>query len=358
LLSNIQVLRAIAAYLVVSAHVLELWHIRHADMETGFSEPIGVFGVDIFFVVSGFIMARTTRGRVIAPSRFLWNRITRVVPLYWAITLTLYGVTLVGIKVFGMSHISVTYLARSLLFMPYVDANGVLNPYPILGVGWTLNFEMFFYLVFSFVLFLNSPNRDLLVVPIFLLTTTAYFNCPNQTLGFFGNTIVWEFVYGVLIARLTECASPARHIVVMRGLVAILAGCVVLGLGPTAYHHGLHPLRFVYSGIPAALILYGAVDLERHSVSIKNRFAIGQGDASYCIYLLHPLVLQVSERLLALNGLSSSKPYLFIAYILTVAVIGLIGTGVHLLVEKPLLRRLRNGAKPAMKVATPAMKVT
>ena len=112
----------------------------------------GAAGVDIFFVVSGFIMVVTTMKRDMAPGEFLLHRIARIVPVYWVVTILLFAIVMYGFKPVGIMRMQPDWLAKSLLFIPF-DRDGRVEP--IISVGWTLNYEMFFYLLFALGLFVR-----------------------------------------------------------------------------------------------------------------------------------------------------------------------------------------------------------
>src|SRR6185437_14170487 len=134
-LDNIQALRAIAALLVVFVHLA----VPVAALGVA---PFGAGGVDLFFVISGFIMVYTTVGRPISGAEFLGRRIVRIVPLYWLLTLAVFGIALIAPTLLQFTTASWGQLLKSLFFIPFAKANGDVQP--VLFLGWTLNYEMFF----------------------------------------------------------------------------------------------------------------------------------------------------------------------------------------------------------------------
>ena len=137
-LVSIQALRALAALAVTTYHALQ-W------ADGGFD--VGRAGVDVFFVISGFIMWHVTAGRDMAPADFLWRRLTRVAPLYWLSTLGVLAVALVWPAFLPEVRPGWAHLALSLAFIPHLDPKGL--PFPTLPPGWTLNYEAVFYLIFA-----------------------------------------------------------------------------------------------------------------------------------------------------------------------------------------------------------------
>src|SRR5262249_39672775 len=142
-LDSLQALRAVAALSVV------LYHIDFIGR--------GAFGVDIFFVLSGFIICHVTAAD---RQHFLLKRLIRIVPLYWARTLVVCALALAAPRLLQTTSDSWMGLLKSLFFIPYEKESG--RVYPVLFLGWTLNYEMFFYVVFSIALALRPALAPLL----------------------------------------------------------------------------------------------------------------------------------------------------------------------------------------------------
>lgn len=248
---SIQYLRGIAALLVV-------WH--HATNQiTGMSEflpsDFGVSGVDLFFVISGFIMVVTTAGSSITPTQFWSRRIARVVPIYWLLTLLMVCVALAAPGLFKTLRIEPLKLVQSLLFIPHFSASFPAFAWPVLVPGWTLNFEMFFYAVFGASLIVPLRWR-LWVVSIFFLGLAAI----GMLLGPFESAVartytspmLVEFVAGALIgARWTR--QPWR-LALWLSFVLIAAGATLLVLRDRG------PLGPFSQAAGAALMVIGALD--------------------------------------------------------------------------------------------------
>ncbi len=144
MLFNVQVLRAVAALLVVIVHLEALTKIAGLPQGVTIS---GNSGVDLFFVISGLIMVVTTAERPQSSYRFLRNRITRIVPLYWLITLSVAVIALIAPALLQSTTASLPQIVKSLAFIPYHRPDGVMQP--VVFVGWTLNYEMMFYIIFA-----------------------------------------------------------------------------------------------------------------------------------------------------------------------------------------------------------------
>jgi peptidoglycan/LPS O-acetylase OafA/YrhL len=327
---GIQVLRALAAIMVLVGHVLaEAEH--YFDQSFALSGLPWTSGVDIFFVISGFIItlsASRIRGTRHASLRFIWHRILRVVPLYYLFT-TLMLAALVfvpgGVK---DTVLDPAQVISSYLFVPYERYDGRIAP--ILSLGWTLNYEMFFYGIMAFALAL--PRRAAFVAALGVLSglsVTGLIVRPDQTmLAFWTNPIILTFVFGILIAR-AQMAGLTRK----KGGVVVFAiglgGLVVLNTMVS----GLP--RFISSGIPAAFIVAAPVLFSEQTWA--PRIGIVLGDASYALYLSHRFVLRAATLIL-LPFLPASP---LAALLFTVLVCGaaiLASVCVYYRIEKPMLR--------------------
>lgn len=292
----------------------------------------GTVGVDLFFVISGFIMWTTRETSRRRPVRFWLARIVRIVPLYWIFTTIYLAAALVTPESFYVVHLEVAHILKSYLFVPASHPNlGLIAP--VYTLGWTLNYEMFFYLLFGFCLFIPSPRlRFALSAAAFLLLVGG--GLLGQPQGAIARTytdpIMLEFLAGVMLAIL----SP---LLVRGGTIAgvlLLASAVVWVA--VVYGYGFVPERIVSHGIPAVSAVAGALMIERAARERPSRFWLMLGDASYSIYLAHPF----AQRLLLISvnrtiGLSAISPTL---YVLSAFVIGIAGGVIcHFLIERPLL---------------------
>lgn len=321
-INNIQALRAFAAVAVAIFHTgLVLPHLQ----------PIGSFGVDIFFVISGYIMARILATN---SSFFLRRRLIRIVPPYWAMTLLLFLFALLFPQLLEATRASGTELWKSLLFIPYYKSNGVLEP--LLFVGWSLNYEMFFYLTISAGLLL-VPRRPLLFASAAVLSVTAL--CHNLPVrgalaDFYGDKIMVEFVLGILayeIARRVPAdfarrTRPASLLVLLLSLfgIAFLQAAMPVRV---PFHWEAVELLSMAVVLSASLLSQGGWDTDLAGLVLI-------GDASYILYLVHPYIENLLDRIVAqrMPMLSIASP-LGAAVAVTLSV--LIAILVHLRVEKP-----------------------
>jgi len=299
-LPAIQILRGLAAVLVVFHHssVLVATHNVHPSWVVDSRlNIIGAAGVDIFFVISGFIMYYTTiqKKGIRNAAGFLRKRTLRIYPLYWFWTSMLLLVALSKLAQPAHTH-DARFVLSSYLLIPVFNGK---NFDPFLYQGWTLSFEMLFYCVFalgiwincrkSILVFLSASFTGMFVVSLFLP--------PGGGAKYlFSNTVIIEFLFGVALAQLflrTGKKTPPKllrkggPVVLMALGSGLLLSTVLI---PTA-QMGLFiwgPWRFVVWGIPSALIVLGFVTWKR---SFTHPALVYLGDASYSTYLAHIFVL-------------------------------------------------------------------
>jgi exopolysaccharide production protein ExoZ len=319
---SIQYLRCIAAMMVVWQHA--------TGQIAAIDSQFGAHGVDLFFVISGFVMVAATAGRDVSPMAFMRRRLLRVVPLYWMLTIGMVWVALVVPGTFSSLVVETDTFLKSLLFIPHFSATFPDQALPLLAPGWTLNFEMYFYLVFALALLLPESRR----IPALLV----YFGA-SAALGWvwgpfdtaigqtYTSPMLLEFVAGVLIAH------------------AWLSGWLNVStrLSAAAIILGFFALLFVdrgVEGIAASLIVVGA--LNRAWAGWHHGLLRRLGDASYSIYLTHLFTLaavRVSLGHIVPPGPSPLVDGLFLCLGLVAS--AAVGYASYVCMEKPLLSRFR-----------------
>lgn len=329
MLLSLQYARAVAALLVVYAHL------------SGFAlfSPLGLpefggMGVDLFFVISGFVMWESAQRY--AAGQFVLRRIARIVPAYWFYTSLLVAIVLVAPSLAPNVSFDGWALAGSYFFIPYTNAKGLQNP--ILLQGWTLNYEAFFYGVFALALLWQGRRRRFVFVSGVLLSLCAcgaILRPEGAAATMATSPMLLEFLFGMGISVLLKGWWPNQRVslalAVVGGMVLVITEIAV---EPAAW-------RVLQFGLPAALLLVGLIGLE--PAWRRRPFAplLRVGDASYSLYLCHPFVL--STAAVAVRPLSPIADATLVAIVFAVA--GLLGScAVALLsfqgLEKPLARRL------------------
>lgn len=332
MLLNIQVLRAVAAYLVVLVH---LGTLLFAVGVSGESTLIGNCGVDLFFVISGYLMILTTAEKSPSASHFIVNRVIRVVPMYWLCTLGVFTIALFAPSLLISTSATVDGLVESLLFIPFEKYHGQVQP--ILFLGWTLNYEMFFYCIFALSLLL--PRRLSVVAALIVISTMPLFGllfAPMSVIvRFYVDPIMLEFVMGMMCALALARWRPLSLAAAWTALIA--GGAVMLG----RYHFVPLGERALWSGLPATAILCGAISLEMHGRVWRNGFMQLLGASSYSLYLIHPFVIQAFAKVVPVSAVAGSPVLPISAILIVLLLVGGVAIALHRTIERPLTRWLR-----------------
>lgn len=335
-LISIQVLRAVAALGVLIAHFWpEFEQFGHPNPFPNFAA--GGAGVDLFFVISGFIMVYTSESFFAQPGgsmQFMLRRLARIVPLYWAVS----GAWLLFLLILRNGHIALedlswSSIAATFLFLPYPRPSGI--NVPVVGVGWTLNFEMFFYLCFAFAVALRRRRAVISVAALFgAIIAISHFVRPGpfNPLSFLADPIIFEFVYGMLIAL----AFRAGVRIPLGFTVALLTLSAGTFLYTVAY--GFQPRWLMWGGAAACVV--GALTLSapvaRPNLLLRGLAIVG--DASYALYLTHTVDMAIPRFYIAPVVHPAHHPWIYAAILLVFCV----GTAIaiHYLFERPVTRAL------------------
>lgn len=292
-IASIQILRGVAALAVIIAHTYGIIGVKNGIA----SYPTfarGAAGVDLFFVISGFVMVISSEGLAGTPSgpaRFIVSRLSRLVPLYWTVTSIMLGYFLF-VRPGGLSAANYDWasVVASYAFVAHPMVNGVYMP--LVGVGWTLNYEMFFYLIFAVGLF--APRRIGAVGVAALLVVVGLFGrqwpLPGP-LSYLADPMLIEFVFGVGIALAfregIRLPAPVAY-----GVLVVAAVFLTSDLASANDYP-----RYLIWGIPSALIVACLVSLKDDYSAARWKFPRLLGDASYSLYLIHPLTMAALDQL-------------------------------------------------------------
>lgn len=194
---------------------------------------------------------------------------------------------------------------KTITILPIFDF-GTFPWKPILYVGWTLSFEWLFYLIFGFLILLKIKNKSLfLVVLLSILSFTGLLSpLDNIQFNFFTNPIVWEFCMGVFVANYFIKQSVSKHLSILIFLTGILFYLIIIykGFGIHAEaNSNNYPIyywqRFFMWGIPSALIVFGAVFIEKNTKNYFNsKILLLLGEASFAIYLIHTMIISFVNK--------------------------------------------------------------
>jgi exopolysaccharide production protein ExoZ len=318
-IGNLQLLRGIAAIGVVfyhTAYLLADGH--HTDLR----------GVETFFVISGFIMCYISQND---PKSFFLKRVVRIVPLYWLCTAFVLALSFqMVLRPWTWPADFVPHILKSLFFLPS-------DQHPILGVGWTLNYEMYFYLLFALALWIHRRAAPLIAAILVTgILALAPLGCGHFLCVYYADDYVKFFVFGIALYYFWSGVAPLlpkmATAVVGTGIIALL---YATELAPS----WLGPLPGWAGIVMPVAVVAAALAMSRTGTDVASRPLLLIGDASYAIYLTHTIAM-ISVPSLVAAGMPAPNTSAAIALVL-VGVCVAIGIAVHLAIEKPVGRRLR-----------------
>ena len=326
--NGVQIVRLMASTMVVVFHATKLA-----------SERIGhvmiwrkaAYGVDLFFVVSGFVIVWSSAKLINRPEGWLVfaeRRLVRIVPMYWLATTVKILLMLAVPALILHARLTWTTALASYAFLPSTNLDGSF--FPLLGVGWTLNFEMAFYLLFGIALSLRWNVYFALAILLSLQGLAIFLRQPTwPAASFYLDPIVFEFLFGMLIGRFCLSRKQLPRAVAL----SLFFGGFALLLAPFGY---TLILRVFFAGIPAAMILWGVTSLEPIFERTPS-LLLFLADASYTTYLFHLLVAQAAPILLLRYHLH--RP--LVSVVLSSLISLLVGAAVHQYLERPMTNWLR-----------------
>ena len=324
-LDSVQYIRALAAYLVVIFHVSATLNLKTDGAVAIFSA--GAIGVDIFFVLSGFLMALIVCQRREIDSHFLLRRLIRIAPLYYLLTFVLFTLAAVAPELLGSNRLDFGRLAASLLFVPYPAADGSVTP--ILSLGWTLNYEMFFYCLIagSTRLFGDRKLHVTVLLLIGLVIAGQIFEL-GMLWNFYTDPIILEFAAGVVLYHYIYNDRTARNRFAPG--VLLLGGMAMIAIAPGLGEH-LH--RFFAMGLPAILVVAGGVQ----ALTFKAEWLKKLGDWSYSTYLIHTFIIHLA--VIGLGAVGAIGPLGLAVTVVPATVLA--SALLYRFVEVPMVRNLR-----------------
>jgi exopolysaccharide production protein ExoZ len=336
-LLTIQALRAFAAASVVVHHILVV-AVQKAGYQYQFPSTAAA-GVDLFFLISGFIMVYThfeDFGEVRSSASFIWRRVIRVVPLYWIATTATVVLLLLVPGAFSTQKLDWNNVVPSYLLLLSREPNGSLNT--ILPTGWSLCYEMYFYVLFALLLLLSRRMFVIAAGAVFATGLAIYaagISVPAwATVA--TNPLLLEFYLGTLVAFLFIQGHYLPTLLAIVGVAASILAVLILGdPGPNDWM-----MRVLYWGLPAAIILSATISLERAGLRVP-RFLIALGESSYSLYLFHIFFVVASAKMWSYAHLTERLP----VYVLGLgSFVGALGIShvIYLRVEKPLTQRLKS----------------
>jgi exopolysaccharide production protein ExoZ len=331
-LLSIQYLRGLAALSVLGTHALQ-WPLP--EINIGLLKT-GRLGVDVFFVISGFIITTIAGDGRFDPREFLIRRAFRIVPAYWAATLL---ITILAIAIpaqFRTTIPTTEGLVKSLLFIPSLDPKA-----PLLLLGWTLNFEVFFYVIFASLFFLKSEVRAIVLLGIFasLIGIGQTVTGLSHVEAIYTSPSLIGFSLGTILAQAHRHGLFQRFCEQLRW-TAIVAPCVLLVAFYMVDWDGGEEIalwkHILMSSTALSIVLLGLNYEAASQVAYVKLFKY-VGDISYSVYLFHIFsvgaIWAVSKRLFDVH-----RPLVYLGCATLVILVGLAsGLVCHHFIERPFL---------------------
>lgn len=306
--------------------------------DISFDVTIGNAGVDLFFVISGFIMVHVTHGRDQTCLGFWIDRLRRIVPLYWFYTLLMASIALFLPFILKTAEFDAIHILKSLFFIPSYHPNPAYNDHvwPLLVQGWSLNYEMFFYFVFGSLMVFGSiwiRTGGLTLILVVLVVLGQIFGSADPAWRTYTSPLLLEFLAGAGIG-----------VAYLRGNMITRKGawlCITIGLGLfvlAIWRPGWAEGRAIVWGLPSVFLVVGALGLETGRGSFRTLNLLG--DASYSTYLSHTFTLGVIGVLWGRfgNGSALFDGLMFLFALVASAAIGILS---YQLIEQPMDQWLR-----------------
>lgn len=345
IINSIQFLRGFAALAVVIHHTGGYVK-RYFEPTLLFGDKfsIGFAGVDLFFVISGFIIHFTSKKYLNNPSKlkeYLQKRFIRVYPIYWIITTILFFSSWLIVQVLNKNIFSIGYPNTILAYIQtytLFPLHFAINP-----VTWTLSYEIFFYLCFALLI----VSKRLWIIPALILAISFYnifINIPEivevklNYFNFIFSGYNFEFMLGFLIYQFYEKIKLSNIISVILLIISISV-IVLFGYEIGDYDSYKRVLTF---GLPSGLILLSLLNLEQNNTISFPKFTIILGDASYALYLIHfPMMLFMNKIPQILGYKFNANQEVWYSYFIILSII-FTSIFLHKWVEMPVAKKLNN----------------
>jgi len=341
---SLQASRAIAATLVVLYHLgLYMANTDYFGIEA-FSVPFafGSAGVEFFFVLSGFIILSAHRNDIFQPRKlagYIKKRLVRIYPTYWIIFLPVFLLAIASASLQHTVPHDIFVIVKSLLLVPQNKAVVGGTGAPVLAVAWTLQYEMFFYLFFAFMILSRWLSIIFAVAILYNYTVVQSHTFP---FSFLSQDYILLFAMGMIVSL----ACTSKKTIVSRPLFYVNTGAVMflcVALDTVADIGSLEKWSTILYGLSSCLMIFGLVRGEDAGrVVFGGRRMQLLGDSSYALYLIHlPLMSLVCKLslLTPMDKLGIPGAMLFYCVILSLCLLG--SVAFHLRIEKPVTAFLR-----------------
>jgi exopolysaccharide production protein ExoZ len=346
---SIQALRAVAILLVVYTHALDsATMVFGSSLQSKFYylKDWGPIGVDLFFAISGFIMTRVVESYISRGhwKSFIIKRILRIVPLYWLLT-----AVAILLKTYMNINITSLEIGKAFYFFPFLDKEEFI--FPIMNVGWSLSYEVYFYLIIAVMIILVKPDNFLYKLIAFLVGACfigLLFDYKNILYTFLTSSLLLEFAMGIVCGIVYDRIKRSKYslrfawVLVIVGTMTALS-TILWKFKPTDIslvleNNALAIFRGVIWGVPCAMILLGSVLLEKNKSFKTPDFIKFLGDASYSNYLGHMFIINIatkfSHKIFMYSDAFSADLYIIILVIICT----LVSAPIYMYIEKPLTK--------------------
>jgi len=356
-LKSLQSLRALAVLLVVYAHSIDLQMIYSTSFQQNFFhlENFGAVGVDIFFIISGFIISYIAYGYYGKKKSFgfISKRFIRVNPIYYIVSvLIILRFSIHPGLTFRFPSISQSALLKTLIILPITDKSSWISP--VLFIGCTLSFEWLFYIMHSSLIFLKIKNKLLSLFSIItsLVIAGIIVKAHDARFVFITNPLLLEFLLGAIICWIYFFIHIGKYVsyLLILSALAWYGGEILFGFGGISemgctINAECSAMRVWLWGLPSAMLVCGVVFAEKNGYLNKlwkNSLFQIIGDSSYSIYLTHTIVFSILVSIYNRTGIFLNSDISVIAQLATGTIVGIL---FYRFVEAPLLKFLKEGMR-------------
>lgn len=334
-LNLIQTLRGIMAIIVVLHHITasSAFYLNQNWLKGIFS--VGWVGVDFFFVLSGFIMVYAHKEDYINRTNvatFFKKRFLRIYPIYWIIAFIALCLMLISHKLSLSTDFG--YILKSFLLIPNTKA-------PFLLVAWSLIFECFFYLIFGFGIYFGVKIMKYFFLTWLGIIIVSHFIGLNISNWFIFNNFILEFIFGCIVGYLFVFRKYTNN---LNPTILIWLGCIIFVIMWVVCLNSDFGLkqsiesRLIY-GLSASLIIMGLATIDIQNKIKPPVLFLLLGNASYVLYLIHPIILAIVYKA-STSFLSQNNTLVLFFGFLVFLICLVLGVFFHLVIEKPLIKKL------------------
>ncbi|MBF0420358.1 MAG: acyltransferase [Magnetococcales bacterium] len=289
---GIQLLRFFSSTAVVLAHIAHYIEVYYPFqiIDIAYLEHWGVYGVDIFFIISGYLMVSIQIGKSKSPLKFFADRLLRVAPLYWFLTIIYsFGLVVISEHIKSIVKFTIEHFYCSMMFISGL----YLDKAPLLTVGWSLEYEVIFYILFSISIFIfKNLFYSSICTAFFIIMLFSFAGGPWH--------VGTEFVFGLFLG-------------LNKINISYIWGVFILAIGSRIFDIDVH--RAIIVGVPSAILVYYFTKL-----NVKKTYLSSLGNISYEVYLVQvftlPILFKISYYIYP--SIQSISAFIIILYIMVV----------------------------------------